>query len=148
MNIEKLTHWLALVANFGVVAGVVFLAYELQQNNELLVQESRYSMIQNQKDWTQFINGSKEVSNLLYVKGNQDLSDIEKNRRFGILLGNVFTWQWEWEQSRAGMFGGTDLPIDAFRALWRDFGLERNWPELKVTLKPGFVTFMENEVIN
>ncbi|PCI77450.1 MAG: hypothetical protein COB20_08045 [SAR86 cluster bacterium] len=148
MDIEKFTHWLTLVANFGVIAGVVFLAYELQQNNELLVQESRYSMLQNQKDWTQFINGSEEVSNLLYVKGNQDLSDIEKDRRFGILLGNIFTWQWEWEQSKTEMLGGTELPVEAFRALWRNFDLERDWPELRLTLRSDFVTFMENEVSN
>ena len=148
MDIEKLTHWLTLVANFGVIAGVVFLAYELQQNNELLVQESRYSMLQNQKDWTQFINGSEEVSNLLYVEDSQNLSDLDQDRRFGILLGNIFTWQWEWEQSRTEMFGETELPVEAFRALWQNFGLERDWPELKVTLKSDFVTFMENDVIN
>jgi ATP phosphoribosyltransferase regulatory subunit HisZ len=68
MNMEKLNHWLTLVANFGVIAGVVFLAYELRQNNELLEQGSRYSMLQNQKDWTQFIASNEEISNLLYAR--------------------------------------------------------------------------------
>ncbi len=94
MDMKRLNHWLALVANLGVIAGVVFLAYELQQNNALLVEELRYSMLQNQKDWTQFIAGNTDISNLLYVNGTQNLSDLEKDRRFGILVSNMFTWQW------------------------------------------------------
>lgn len=32
MNMERLNRWLALVANIGVVAGIVFLGFEIQQN--------------------------------------------------------------------------------------------------------------------
>jgi hypothetical protein len=145
---EKLNHWLTLIGNVGVIAGVFFLAYELQQNNELLVQESRYSMLQNSKDWVQFIAGSEEISALLYLDSNASLSELDTARRRGILIANLMAWQWEWEQSRSGLFGDTDLPVQGFRAFWKDFEIERNWPQVRETLDPDFVVFMENEVAN
>ena len=36
MKISKLNEWLILLTNLAVVAGIVFLAVEIQQNNELL----------------------------------------------------------------------------------------------------------------
>jgi len=145
---EKLNKWLALMGNIGVLAGVFFLAYELQQNNELLVQESRYSMLQNSKDWVQFIAGSEEISNLLYQGSDTPLSELDEARRVSILIANMMAWQWEWEQARSGLFGETELPIQGFRAFWRDFGIERNWPQLRETLNSSFVVFIENEVAN
>jgi hypothetical protein len=145
---DKLNHWMTLIGNVGIIAGVVFLAYELQQNNELLVQESRYSMLQNSKDWIQFNAGSEEISNLIFLDSGETLSELDETRRFNILVGNMLAWQWEWEQSRSGLFGETELPVPAFRAFWRVLGLDRNWPEIRETLDPSFVIFMENEVAN
>lgn len=39
--------WLALVANAAVVGGIVFLAIEISQNNELLRSESRQALVTN-----------------------------------------------------------------------------------------------------
>ena len=35
MDIEKLNRWLTLGANVGVLAGIIFLALEIQQNSRL-----------------------------------------------------------------------------------------------------------------
>jgi len=36
MDIEKINHSLALLANFGVLLGIIFLGLEIQQNSELM----------------------------------------------------------------------------------------------------------------
>lgn len=41
MKLDDLNRWLALVANVGVVTGIVFLAVELRQNNDLLEAQAR-----------------------------------------------------------------------------------------------------------
>jgi hypothetical protein len=148
MNIEKTSHWIALVANFGVIAGVVFLAFEIQQNNELLVQESRYSMVQNQKDWKFFLNGDSEIAKLIYGPDLEKLNEVERMRRFDILSGLLLTWQWEWEQFQTGLFGNTGLPIEGFRALWRNQKIQTDWAELKPILGTEFANFLEGEVVN
>lgn len=47
MNRSKLNEWLTLIANLAVVGGIVFLAVEIHQNNELLRSESRQALISN-----------------------------------------------------------------------------------------------------
>ena len=47
MTSAKIKDWLALIANIAVVAGIVFLAIELRQNNELLRSESRQALVAN-----------------------------------------------------------------------------------------------------
>jgi hypothetical protein len=147
MNIEKSQHWIALLANIGVVAGVVFLALEIQQNNELLVQDSRYSMLQNQKDWKFFLNGNPEIAKLIYASHTGELSEIEKLRRFDIISGLLLTWQWEWEQSQTGLFGNSQLPVEGFRTLWKSLNIDAEWTELKPILKSDFADFLQDKVV-
>ncbi len=40
---DKLNQWLGLVANFGVVLGIVFLAIEIQQNTRSLDEDRKYA---------------------------------------------------------------------------------------------------------
>jgi hypothetical protein len=47
MNSSKINHWLTLIANVAVVGGIVFLAIEISQNNELLRSESRQALVAN-----------------------------------------------------------------------------------------------------
>ena len=47
MNSLKINDWLTLIANVAVVGGIVFLAIEIQQNNELLRSESRQTLVAN-----------------------------------------------------------------------------------------------------
>jgi hypothetical protein len=44
---EKINDWLTLTANIAVVGGIVFLAIEIRQNNELLRSESRQALVAN-----------------------------------------------------------------------------------------------------
>ena len=47
MNGNKVSDWLALIANVAVVAGIVFLTIEIRQNNDLLRSESRQTLVAN-----------------------------------------------------------------------------------------------------
>jgi hypothetical protein len=47
MNSPKINDWLTLLANVAVVGGIVFLAVEISQNNELLRSESRQALVTN-----------------------------------------------------------------------------------------------------
>ncbi len=44
MKPKKLNAWLTLVANFGVIAGLIFLGYEIRQNTTQLRAEALYSI--------------------------------------------------------------------------------------------------------
>ena len=43
MNVDAANRWITLVANVGVIAGIVFLAFQIRQNNELLSVQASYT---------------------------------------------------------------------------------------------------------
>lgn len=46
MNLDKLNNWLSLLANLGVVAGIIFLAIEIRQNSDVQLATSRQQMLE------------------------------------------------------------------------------------------------------
>jgi hypothetical protein len=50
VDTSKLNEWLTLLTNIAVVAGIVFLAWEIQQNNHLLKSESRQALVTNDQE--------------------------------------------------------------------------------------------------
>ena len=44
MNLEKVNHWLTLLANVGVLVGIVFLVIEVRQNTEAIYGQSRQAI--------------------------------------------------------------------------------------------------------
>lgn len=47
MEITQLNEWFALAANFGVLAGIIFLIVEVRQNTELHKSDSRKAILSN-----------------------------------------------------------------------------------------------------
>jgi hypothetical protein len=139
----------AILANLGVVAGIIFLAVELRQNNQILIEQSRYSMLQNQKDWTFFVNSDEEIARLMFsMGGDVAFSELDVKRRTDLISSLLRMWQWEFEQSRLGMFGESELPIEGFKKAWRDYEIAHLWDVVRSTFSPEFVQFIDNEVAN
>ena len=53
MDTERLNKWLALLANVGVVAGIVILVFEVRQNNELTMAQIEQSRSELYVQWHQ-----------------------------------------------------------------------------------------------
>lgn len=48
MTMDKLNQWLTLLANVGVIAGIVFLGIEIRQNTEMIQSQTRDSISEKQ----------------------------------------------------------------------------------------------------
>ena len=48
MDLDRLNRWLTLLANFGVVAGIIFLAVEIRQN-QVLLEQNNQNMLRDQE---------------------------------------------------------------------------------------------------
>ena len=72
MNMDNLTKWLSLVANFGVVAGIIFLAIEVRQNQTGLEQNQALM----ERDYE-----------LQTIEGHQQIADSNDELRL-LLAGN------------------------------------------------------------
>ena len=95
MDLDRLNRWLTLLANFGVVAGIIFLAVEVRQNQVLLEQNNQNILrdqeleilnathleVQQFNDLRAQIYLSKEVSELwLNGRSGEFDNDVEEYR--------------------------------------------------------------------
>ena len=81
MNRSQINDWLALIANLAVVGGIVFLAIEIRQNNELLRSESRQTLVSNDVTSLSANIGNADV--FAKMASGQDLSMEEQLRLSG-----------------------------------------------------------------
>jgi len=152
MNLDSLNKWLMLAANIGVIAGIIFLAVEVQQNNSLMEAEARYRMFENRVSNLRLEKQSPECAALvLKIYNREPLSEIDRLRVESRTMEAIFSWQWEYGEYQAGRLSRQELPVDGWR---RAFDINKSfvdvWPRAKQNLSryPEFLEFIESEVIN
>ncbi len=65
MDSDRLNRWMTLGANIGVLAGIIFLAFELQQNTVATQLEAASNFQDSFSEIELFIAGSPEFAELL-----------------------------------------------------------------------------------
>ena len=132
MNLERLNHWLALVANFGVLIGVIFLAVEMQQNTEATNAQSRQAIFAgSQEELFKFLE-YPELTVLLASK-DQEMSPEQKVQIDALLGSALRAREFAWRQYNAGILDqlswDTELEVIAIligsertRDWWRQLG--------------------------
>jgi hypothetical protein len=75
---DRLNRWLTLIANTGVLVGIVFLAVELRQNNENLAAQQRAIHFTTVADSWTIVAENPQLSELISKDfGGEALSDAE-----------------------------------------------------------------------
>jgi hypothetical protein len=94
VNLEWTNSWLTLASNIGVIAGIVFLAYELQQNTVATQLEAATNFQASFTDKELLIAGNPEFADLLGrgVKGEK--LTAEEQFRLNAFYTNVLR-QWQ-----------------------------------------------------
>ena len=80
MSNGKWNEWLSLVANFGVIAGLIFLAFEIRQNTTQLRSEASYSI----NEALSLLNAgvyNDPVFADIKVRGESDFSSLNRTER-------------------------------------------------------------------
>ena len=94
MKLENADKWLSVIANLGVIVGIVFLAYELRQNTLATDLEVASNFQSSFSEIEMLISGNPEFSEIL-MKGRNDLELTDHERfRLANFYGNVLRhWQ-------------------------------------------------------
>lgn len=112
------------LANVGVIAGIVFLAVELSQNNELLEMEARTVLIQNQQDgWDRIAENPELVSLFIKDRNGELLTEAEEFRLNAFWMSYLIRSEWQFTHFSDG---GTNL--ESLRRVNATYGsFRRTW---------------------
>ena len=143
MNKESINDWLSLAANLGVLVGIIFLAFELQQNNRNLEAEIdiyRHQIRIEDYNRTALDPGLAEANSKL-IHG-ENLTDIEKERMFNLWGVTFLNWQYYFSQ-------GTPVGQDAIDTFRRVPGALEIYNEFSnYYLSDRFKTYMQESVFS
>ena len=144
MNLDNLNRWLTFAANFGVFVGIVFLAVELRQNNELMESERRYNRLQvGTAINSTFIENPNLAEILIKATSGQEITGTERYL-LDSHINNVFQiWQWYWLEVPPAEF-----PTSLISANFQNQFVVSRWESYKQLFIPEFVQFIEDNFIS
>jgi len=140
---------IGVLANLGVITGIVFLAYETHQNSELLEVQVRATQLDQRLALNATLFDHPDVIELL-AKDTADFTPSEYRRVR--VLGLQFLVSTEWSYSEA-VRAGDDL--DAYAKRVRsvvdredlNYGALVAWPDFRETANPDYVRWFEESVL-
>ena len=92
MNLDRVNNWLSLVANLGVLLGLIVLVLELQQNTNLSKSDAYRETIQEIADWRETFASNPALNNCYekYQEGGYDSVRNTECRSIGWMINNIF----------------------------------------------------------
>ena len=99
MQLDRLNAWLTLAANFGVLAGIIFLGIEIRQNTSTLQAEFRQAALEGA---TEYLYAAVEDPELWLMRFKPNLTDTERTKLAAYLFVIRERAEWAWRQYNAG----------------------------------------------
>ena len=154
MKSESVSQYVTLAANVGVLLGIILLAYELNQNNDLLETQIFFNQQQ-----SRMIAGStardeplaKAVAN---ARNGQSLSGAEQVMLSDWYYESFIIWQWEYREYKRGRYTPNTqtwkeiLTAQSTNGVKRYPGMREEWDIVKRYFDADFTDFMEENVIS
>ncbi|MBT8041471.1 MAG: hypothetical protein KJO72_08000 [Gammaproteobacteria bacterium] len=139
-------------ANVGVIAGLIFLAMEIRQNNKFLAAQARYSLRQYRSD----IADSLMLPHVLqathkWARG-EPITPEEKSTGLMVAIKIVELWEWQYGEYSAGLLKKQELPVGAWHLWFHNQGpfpvpIQEIYEMRKTVLNAEFVQFFDANVV-
>jgi hypothetical protein len=147
-NID-LSQVISTVANVGVIAGIVFLAFELRQNNELLISQARSNLVYGRATYQEYLAiNAGGIAEIVTKVRQSELSDTERfqlNVHWDLVINN---WASMYQEVASGPLDEADLPRGSWARVFRSNpDLRKAWEVRKVDHPAEFVRFIDGLVL-
>ena len=150
MKISAVNEGASLIANIGVIASIVFLGLEMQQNTAMMQSQTRNSIVENQLGLYELAIENAELHDIVdRLNSNLDV-ELAELRQIGFWTMSQFRmWENEFFQHEIGLFDSEEF--EARVNWWRfvmgfDYALER-WEGSQETFAPDFGVYL-NKIID
>jgi len=138
-----------ILANVGVIAGIVVLAVEIHQNNEALNLQARQERAAVRREMM-----ARQVDNPALVRATVKANQGEPLTPEDVHVldrQNVYTlvnWVTIYAEVEDGVLSDRDIPLSAWRQGFHgDPLMQETWAERKANFSPVFVEWMEQNII-
>ena len=141
---------ITILANVGVITGIVFLAFELRQNNELLEAQSSYAQRSVERDRRTLLIQDPDLIDLYIKAGSGAALSAAERFRLTLMANEILdAYRWQFREYQAGRLPDDYLDLRIWRDVWAaQPGLYELFLEDRPRLEPEFVRFIEENVIN
>lgn len=143
---------ISVIANLGVIAGIVFLALEIRQNNTLMTSQSRENQSAQVLAIQADVFSNPDLSEILIKAGSgESLSAAEQLRLDAFQQRVLLGMQFQFEEFQNGALDRVNLV--AWRAIYRGENstlrvpLHRAWLDMKDVLRPEFAEYFRRNVV-
>ena len=147
MTAENLNRWITLGANIAVLIGIVFVALELRQNNELMAAEARFNRVTVSRDaWQAMAENGDYADLLVRARRGEELSETDEFRATASNMRYLVNMDWMYRE----------LPVDSPERNYMRQSLIsvstnpmflRVWATQKTYFSPAFVEWVEKEIL-
>ena len=133
-----------ILANLGVLGGILLLAYELHQNNELMAVQARFNRLAiNTENYTLRVENPDLAEAWKKAYGNEPLSSSERTLVEAFAMRVLLVREWSYRE-----LPESEIPVERWkRNQNRVEQLRMVFEREKGDLDPGFVQFMEENVV-
>ncbi len=146
-NID-LSRVISIAANVGVIAGIVFLAFELRQNNELLISQARSNLVSGRATYQEYIaTNAGGIADIITKVRQSELSDTERFQlsvHWDLVINN---WASMYQEVASGPLDEADIPTGSWARALSNPDLRKAWEVRKVDHPAEFVQFIDGLVL-
>lgn len=146
MNWDALGAIAELLGAIAVFATLAYLAIQIRHSNIVTREQAQYHMLQNQLSYFDRLAQSKEFVCTVYGSEQTD-EEVCYRQHEAHIVSLLFRWNWEYLRVQDGIYPVDALPVEGFRWQYKTIGIKEQWEQKKAWLDPGFVEFMETEII-
>ncbi len=142
---------LGILANVGVIAGIVFLGVELRQNNELLMAEASYARFSVERERrTRVMENRGGLGDIIQKKLSGAPLDPAENYQHVLMMADTFDmFRWQFGELKAGRLPDDSIDLWALSQIWiTNPELGNIMDGQRQNLDPEFVQYTEENVIN
>ncbi len=142
---------ISIFANVGVIAGILFLAIELQQNNDLLSAQARAARIELKTSFEGSLYQNVELAEIIArAHANDELTDAEEIRLLWLGRRMLTSFQYVYSEYQQGMIEESAISTAEWRIAYHQLipHMEEAWSSYRDGLNPEFVRFMEENIVN
>lgn len=134
-------HSIGILANIGVLAGILLLVYELNQNRLMIQAQTRTVLAQGVTDILYRLSTDNEISEL-WNRGNagDELTESEASRFTRLVLSQLRYQENVHYQYRMGLYDETEFAAqrEAWRRAYNTPGAAEVWCAVRMSFSPEF----------